>query len=394
MLPIHPERHETLTDRAWDNGVAEAAIARIAAETRAALMPDGIWPTHPSDASPQGHDVYTDLYFGAAGVIWALDDLERSGAVAPGPPLDGHLVPILARNRAAGPDRSWLGGTSGILCTHHKLAPDPALAADLADVIAAHTDDPSREIMCGAPGTMLAALALHQQTGEERWAMLFRAGAAALIAQLAPDDEIGGAEIWTQMLYGRPAGYLGAVHGFAGNVFVLNAGRHLLDSATWQALAPRLARTVEATARRAGVEVNWPSHVGPLRPEAAHLVQHCHGAPGMVTALAACTEIDPDLLTGAGALTWRAGPLTKGGGLCHGTAGNGYAFLALFQRTGDEIWLERARAFAMHALAQSDAAIAEHGSLRFSLWTGDLGLACFLRDCRSGTGGFPTMVAL
>jgi hypothetical protein len=26
-------------------------------------------------------------------------------------------------------------------------------------------------------------------------------------------------------------------------------------------------------------------------------------------------------------VTWRAGPLTKGAGLCHGTGGNGYAFL-------------------------------------------------------------------
>ena len=58
------------------------------------------------------------------------------------------------------------------------------------------------------------------------------------------------------------------------------------------------------------------------------------------------------LLLAGGELTWRAGPLAKGANLCHGTAGNGYAFLALFERTGDELWLERARAFAMHAVAQ------------------------------------------
>jgi Lanthionine synthetase C-like protein len=57
------------------------------------------------------------------------------------------------------------------------------------------------------------------------------------------------------------------------------------------------------------------------------------------------------MLLAGGELTWRAGPLSKGSNLCHGTAGNGYAFLALFERTGDELWLERARAFAMHSVA-------------------------------------------
>ena len=53
-------------------------------------------------------------------------------------------------------------------------------------------------------------------------------------------------------------------------------------------------------------------------------------------------------------LTWRAGPHgeEKGPGICHGTAGNGYAFLKTFERTGDELWLERARRFAVHALEQ------------------------------------------
>ncbi|MFT3809492.1 MAG: LanC-like protein [Micropepsaceae bacterium] len=312
------------------------------------MSADGLWPAHPSDADPQNAGPFTDLYFGAAGVIWALDHLERAGAAAPGAPLHPHLDGILARNRRETGDASWLGGSTGILFTHHKLAPHPARAADLAAAILGNAGDPSLEIMCGSPGSMLAALALYRQTGDGAAADLFRTGAEALIARLAAHDDIGGAPVWTQMLYGRPARYLGAVHGFAGNVFVLNAGRDLLDAAAWAALAPRLAHTVEATAVRSGGEVNWPSHVGPLRPEAAHLVQHCHGAPGMVTALAACDAIDDALLTGAGDLIWRAGPLAKGAGLCHGTAGNGYAFLALFRRTGDEI-LARPRPRLRHA---------------------------------------------
>ena len=44
-------------------------------------------------------------------------------------------------------------------------------------------------------------------------------------------------------------------------------------------------------------------------------------------------DID-DLLIGAGELIWQTGPLRKGPGLCHGTAGNGFAFLKLFPAHG------------------------------------------------------------
>jgi hypothetical protein len=47
------------------------------------------------------------------------------------------------------------------------------------------------------------------------------------------------------------------------------------------------------------------------------------------------------------------GPLRKGAGLRHGTAGNGFAFLKLFARTGDERWLERARRSASRTTCSS-----------------------------------------
>lgn len=81
--------------------------------------------------------------------------------------------------------------------------------------------------------------------------------------------------------------------------------------------------------------------------------------------------------------------MVKGANLCHGTAGNGYAFLALFERTGDESWLERARAFAMHAIAQVIRERGERGRGRYTLWTGDPGTALCLADCLDGSGGLP-----
>jgi len=114
----------------------------------------------------------------------------------------------------------------------------------------------------------------------------------------------------------------------------------------------------------------------------------------MVTSLAALPEPIDGLLIAGGELVWAAGPLTKGANLCHGTTGNGFAFLKLFERTGDPIWLARARSFAMHAIRQSDAEAEAFGQRRYSLWTGDLGLACYLWECVRVTARFPTLDVL
>ena len=114
----------------------------------------------------------------------------------------------------------------------------------------------------------------------------------------------------------------------------------------------------------------------------------------MVTAFADAPFSTPDfeaLLVRGGELTWNAGPLVKGSNLCHGTGGNGYAFLKLYKRTGDAIWLERARAFAMAAIGQVRGARAAFGRGRYSLWTGDVGLAIYLWDCVTGDARFPTI---
>ena len=88
---------------------------------------------------------------------------------------------------------------------------------------------------------------------------------------------------------------------------------------------------------------------------------------------------------------WRAGPhgMEKGACICHGTAGNGYTFLKAFARTGDELWLERARRFAVHALEQVERSRDERGRGRYSLFTGDIGAALFAADCLDSTSGYP-----
>lgn len=83
--------------------------------------------------------------------------------------------------------------------------------------------------------------------------------------------------------------------------------------------------------------------------------------------------------------------MIKRPGLCHGTDGNCYAFLKLHTLTGQARWLERAPAFAMHALQQSDALAAQFGTRVPSLWTGDLGLALYLWACSRVDDALPTL---
>src|SRR5262249_53274475 len=159
----------------------------------------------------------------------------------------------------------------------------------------------------------------------------------------------------TQTLYGRTTRYLGLGHGHAGNMLALLRGWPRLAAEQQARLAEAIPHTLAATAVEADEGANWPAVPG----EPAYLLQICHGAPGIVMAFADCPFSTPELerlLRRGGELVWRAGPLAKGPGFCHGTAGNGYAFLKLYGRTGDALWLERARAFAMTAIAPARAA--------------------------------------
>jgi len=403
-----PARHEALQAIDWNESLARETIVRIVADTESRYSPDRYWPTHPLDAD--GDDapdqLATPLYHGACGVIWALRYLQAVGAAEVTRSHVDELGTLLARNRA------WLGssaetekasymmGNTPILLLAHGAAPTAEVAGQyaeqyteqLAALIEGNLDHPARELMWGSPGTALAALFLHERTGEARWADLFRRTAAKLWSQLLWSDEHG-CQYWTQDLYGREGTYLDAVHGFVATTSVLIRGRQLFDAATWNGWERCIVNTITRTASREGNGASWRAQLlttagAPPRM----LMQFCHGAPGFVICLADMpgTELE-ELLVAAGEATWAAGPLTKGSNLCHGTGGNGYAFLKLYRRTGNDLWLARARAFAMHGIAQTEAAAVQHGRMRYSLWTGDLGFAIYLHDCIHRAANFPTL---
>jgi lantibiotic modifying enzyme len=317
-------------------------------------------------------------------VIRALDELQRRALVE----LERDYVPYLEQEYV--PDfpeddhqQGLHFGEAGIRLVRQRLAPSSANADRLAELIADNAHDEHRELMWGSAGTMLVAAELHRSTGESRWAELWRESAAWLEGERDPESGV-----WTQVIRGKPAQYLGPAHGFAGCMLALAA---FASSAN---LDEHAAHVVRRYALEEDGLANWPplTDSGLRAPDGKVRIQWCHGAPGIVASLASFAARDDEhdrLLRAGGELTWRAGPLVNGPGLCHGTAGNGYAFLALLERTGDDLWVERARAFAMHAAAQVARARQTYGRGRFSLWTGDPGTALYLADCLAGGGEPP-----
>jgi lantibiotic modifying enzyme len=397
-----PARHEPLQQIPWDDRAAAGMIERIVRDTEERFSPDTHWPTHPLDSNdPQ--PVF-NLYYGACGVVWALHYLQAVGAVGLRRTYREYVDTLLPLNRASLPTdggadadaASFMMGDTSILMLSHWLWPSTEKAARLDQLIAGNLDHPARELMWGAPGTMLAALFLHQQTHEPRWAELYVATARRLWSQLlwSPEHQCS---YWSQDLYGDHSTYLDAVHGFVATAATIIRGRHLLVPDEWAAWERCIVNTIQRTAQREGNQATWRAFLYPLegtmQPE-KRLMQFCHGAPGFVICLADLPTNDLDeLLLAGGEATWAAGPLSKGSNLCHGTGGNGYAFLKLYERTGDECWLARARSFAMHGIAQTDAHAKQYGQMRYSLWTGDPGFAIYLWDCIRGKGAFPTLEA-
>lgn len=384
-----PEAFERLTDRAWDEGRVRDAIGRIVADTDRSFDHPAMWPADEWDAWDLPVPL-KGLYAGASGVVWALDVLRRRGLAETALDLAAVARESLERWRAepelsvstsmpAAAEAGLLLGETGILVVAWRLTRDDQLLDDLERRIADSHESEANEVMWGTSGTLLAARAMLDWTGDGRWADLWRTTADVLWAQREPDG------LWTQQPYGTPSRGLGPVHGLVGNVQALLQGGSLLD-------AGRRAELVEGTrtilARNAVVEsglANWPTVADPARVE--FRLQWCHGAPGI---LASTVDYLPEELMLAGAeLTWQAGPpgMEKGSSLCHGTAGNGYAFLKAFARTADERWLERARRFAVHAVEQ----VERRGHGRYSLWTGDLGVALFAADCLEARTAYPIM---
>jgi hypothetical protein len=387
-------RFDALSDRAWDDERIRAGIREIVADADAAFDESLLWPADEWDAWHIPTPLKS-LYVGAAGVIWALDTLRRRGVAdsgldlsrAAGRTLDAwRAEPDLMRGVALPePARAaFLTGQTGILAVAYRLDPAGEVADEIYERVRENVSNTATGVMWGTAGSLLVARALDEWTHEERWAEAWRDGARRLLA--ARD----GQGLWEQRLYGETFRGLGTLYGLVGNVLALRGGARPPSEAGLEA---RTAALLRDTAVVEDDLVNGPAAAGArLRGGDGELrLQWCCGAPGIVGSAAA--YLDEDLLLGGAETVWRAGPhgREKGAGLCHGTAGNGYALLKAFERTQDELWLDRARRFAVHALEQALAARTERGRGRYSLWTGDVGVAIFAADCLAARTRYPVL---
>lgn len=144
---------------------------------------------------------------------------------------------------------------------------------------------------------------------------------------------------WIDDYYG-----LGAMHGITGILAVLLDRQIEMIDGSIKEHYPAIAETITALCNICMTNdghlpmatPTWPSDGGRSSP----LVQICHGTPGLLLLLAAAalnlefseTYYKPEwieaIYVGAQKV-WEEGLLAKGGGLCHGVAGNAWTLLIL-----------------------------------------------------------------
>lgn len=392
-----PESFEALTQTSWDDARVRASIREIVADADGACRPKLLWPAEKWDGWQSPLPLRT-LYVGAAGVVWALANLHARGHAETR--LD--LAQVASRALEAWRKKpgllttlelpepayaSLFHGEAGILAVLWRLAPSADIADRLYEHVASNIENEANEVFWGAPGTMFAARMMFAGSGQDRWAKVWRDSADELWRRRGADG------LWTQRLHGGEARSLGPPHGLVGNVGALLDGDELLAADRRRTLLRETGDVLARTAVVANGLANWPIAEGRdlVARDSEIRLQWCAGAPGIV--ITAAEYLDEELLLAGAELIWQAGPaaMEKGAGICHGTAGNGYAFLKVFERTGDDRWLDRARRFAVHALVQVDRWREQRGRGRYSLWTGDVGVALYAADCLDGRVPYPIL---
>ncbi len=246
-----PEAFEPLTDEPWHDDRVRAGIREIVADTDAALRgPKLLWRADDWDRW-QATSPLKNLFAGAAGVLWALDELRRNGHAETQLDLGDlsrrNLELFRARpdfmkiDRAELRESSLIFGETGILLVAYRLAPSRELADALLERVRANISNDADEVMWGTPGTMIAARAMLEWTDDERWRTAWNESADALWSRRGDDG------YWVQRLHGRTFTYLGPAHGLVGNVQALLP---LLDDERRGALERETAAILERAAHR------------------------------------------------------------------------------------------------------------------------------------------------
>ncbi|BES96739.1 Lanthionine synthetase C-like protein [Nesidiocoris tenuis] len=182
--------------------------------------------------------------------------------------------------------------------------------------------------------------------------------------------------------------YLGAAHGVAGILYMLLKHIEWLSTRDKDML---IKPTLDWLIKQRYDTGNFKSSFG---TQEDRLVQWCHGAPGFTSLLLLASEVYNDdkyanLAVETGEIIWNRGLLKKGYSLCHGVAGNGYAFVQLYQKTKEPKYLYRAASYMDWCLSHP-AHQKQTPDRPNSLYEGIAGVLYFLKDLEDPmTAAFP-----
>ncbi|CAG5934093.1 unnamed protein product [Menidia menidia] len=234
------------------------------------------------------------------------------------------------------------------------------------------------ELLYGRAGYLYALVFINQQLGQDRIPLQYiqQISEAILMSgeQLSRKFRVQNQSPLMYEWYQEQ--YVGAAHGLAGiYYFLMQPGLVSTEEHVHRLVKP----SVDHVCRLKLPTGNYPPlHRGRPGPAGA-LVPRLPG--GHLHAAAGAFGI-PQYLEDAlhcGEVVWHWGLLKKGYGLCHGAAGNAYAFLALYRQTQEAKHLYRACMFADWCMN-----FGRHGCRTpdrpFSLFEGMAGTIYFLAD--------------
>lgn len=377
-----PDRHEALRPTPWNPERLEAYSQSILAQTLARYSPAVYWPVHDLDidSGDKPSKGFNDFYYGAGGNFWLLDYCKISITKQFELFLNDLQLEV-DENASIFLDRI------AFLLFKEKISPSQNTRDELLKLIQLSLPNEKNEILFGSPSTLLLTFHAYKLSGDSRFLEACHKLKTDVWRKWEPNESLG-CHAWIQH-FSTSQTFYGAAHGTLGNLQVLFTVREILTDEENEELMNRAVIAFEKMSVKQQGQANWAMS---FEHQEKFLLHWCHGSPGAICSLSDHIRRDhktDQLLEDAGELIWLAGPLKKGTSLCHGTSGNAIAFLKLYQRTKKEIWLDRAKSFAMHCLEQCEEMKTTYGDLRFSLWTGDLGLVWLNEQIKNQTANLP-----
>ena len=372
------------------------------------------------DAMENPYESYDDfsIYTGRGGIAWTLlrvdpdNDLGRREWS-----LETLEKARTELNKKSPNSVSFLKGEAGPLAIlaveyyiqseHEKANQNAKALLELAPKVL-DLDDPEigDDVLTGRAGYLYSllyvksnCLDLENEVGDELTSTIRNVMEAILASGIKGSTRFRSASPLMYEWKGRQ--YFGAATGLVGILYTL------LEAKDWikpDELTDLVKPSIDYLVKRRFPTGNLPAFKG---SEEDQQVQWCHGAPGAIHLFLkayALTTFRSGLVNNFtdnfvffyrkevfgvlayleaakifAKITWRRGLLKKGYSLCHGTAGNAYAFLGLYQATKNPVFLWKARCFGEFIFSHG-----RHGCRTpdrpFSLYEGHAGMAFFLDE--------------